>query len=115
MGRMTDSGNAKMFPALLKNRFALAAIAASLILLPAAAFAAEPAPSAADQACLGCHGAPGMEKKLADGDTLQLLVPLVLYAKSVHGANGCTMPTSTSPSIRPRRTTSPASAALRSP
>lgn len=90
MGRMTDSGNAKMFPALLKNRFALATIAASLILLPAAAFAAEPAPSAADQACLGCHGAPGMEKKLADGDTLQLLVPLVLYAKSVHGANGCT-------------------------
>ena len=80
----------KMLPAFLKNRFAVAAIAASLILLPAAAFAAEPAPSAADQACLGCHGAAGMEKKLADGDTLQLLVPPVLYAKSVHGANGCT-------------------------
>src|SRR5512135_1041692 len=90
MGPMTDSGNANTFPAFLKNRLALAAVAASLTLLPATAFAAEPTLSAADQACLGCHGAPGMEKKLADGDTLQLLVPSAPYFKSVHGANGCT-------------------------
>ena len=37
------------------------------------------APSAADQNCLGCHGAAGMEKKLADGDTLQLHVPADPY------------------------------------
>ena len=42
MGPNTDSGNAKILPAFLKNRFALAAIAAALILLPAAAFAADP-------------------------------------------------------------------------
>ena len=31
-----------------------------------------------------------MEKKLADGDTLQLHVPGDLFAKSVHSAIGCT-------------------------
>lgn len=93
MGPNTDSGNAKILPAFLKNSFAIAAIAAALTLLPAAAppaFAAEPAPSAADQNCLGCHGAAGMEKKLADGDILQLHVPAAPYVQSVHGANGCT-------------------------
>ena len=90
MGPISDSGSAKILPALLKNGFAVAAIAASLTLLPVGTSAAEPAPSAADQACLGCHGAAGMEKKLTDGDTLQLLVPPAPYLKSVHGANGCT-------------------------
>jgi len=81
----------KFPPAFLKKRFAIAAIAAPLALAPAAiAFAAEPTPSAADQTCLGCHGVAGMEKKLGDGDTLQLLVPPGLYLQSVHGANGCT-------------------------
>jgi hypothetical protein len=72
--------------------FAVAAVAVALALAPAAAppaFADE-APSAADQQCLGCHGAAGMEKKLADGDTLQLHVPGDMFAKSVHGAIGCT-------------------------
>jgi len=80
-------------PAFLTNSFAIAAVAAVFTLLPAAAppaFAAEPAPSAADQNCLGCHGAAGMEKKLADGGTLQLHVPADAFVKSVHGANGCT-------------------------
>jgi Cytochrome c554 and c-prime len=95
MGRTMDSYSAsrKILPGFLNNGFAIAALAAALILLPAAAppaFAADPAPSAADQNCLGCHGAAGMEKKLADGDTLQLHVPADAFVKSVHGPNGCT-------------------------
>jgi hypothetical protein len=90
----SDSRNAshKVLPAFLQTSLAIVALAAALTLLPAAppAFAADPAPSAADQNCLGCHGAAGMEKKLADGDTLQLHVPGEAYVKSVHGANGCT-------------------------
>ena len=89
MGPISDSVSAKLLPPILKSRVAVAAIAASLTLLPVVGLAAEPAPSAADQVCLGCHGAAGMEKKLADGDTLQLLVPPAPYLKSVHGANGC--------------------------
>ena len=80
----------RVFPC---NGFAVAALAAAFMVLPAAvppALAADNAPSAADQQCLGCHGAAGMEKKLADGDILQLLVPPEPYLKSVHGANGCT-------------------------
>jgi len=93
MGPNTDSGNTRFLPAFLKVSLSVAAIAAALVLLPAAArpaFAADPAPSKADQVCLGCHGAAGMDKKLADGDTLQLHVPAGPYLQSVHGANGCT-------------------------
>ena len=87
------SASCKVLPAFLENGFFIAAVAATLILLPAAAppaFAADPAPSAADQNCLGCHGTAGMEKKLADGGTLQLHVPADAFVKSVHGPNGCT-------------------------
>src|ERR1035437_9232962 len=83
----------KILPRFLTNSFAIAVVAAVFALLPAAAppaFAAEPAPSAADQNCLGCHGAAGMEKKLTDGGTLQLHVPADAFVKSVHGPNGCT-------------------------
>ncbi len=83
----------KVLPAFLYDGFVIAALAAALALLPAGlapAFAADPVPSAADQVCLGCHGAAGMEKKLTDGDTLQLHVAPGPYLKSVHGANGCT-------------------------
>ena len=97
MGPKIDRYNAsrRILPGFLKNGFAIAALAAALILLPATTaptFASDPvpAPSAADQNCLGCHGAAGMEKKLADGDTLQLHVPADAFVKSVHGANGCT-------------------------
>jgi mono/diheme cytochrome c family protein len=81
------------FPAYLSSSFAIAAIAVALGFLPPAApqaFAADEAFSVADQNCLGCHGTAGMEKKLADGDTLQLRVPADLFAKSVHRSNGCT-------------------------
>jgi len=87
----SDSGPRKTLTALLKNGFAIAALAAPLTLLPAAtAFAAEPTASPADQTCLGCHGVEGMEKKLTDGDSLKLFVPPSPYLHSVHGANGCT-------------------------
>jgi predicted CXXCH cytochrome family protein len=82
----------KILPALLCHGIAISAVAAALILLPAAAppaIAADDAPSKADQICLGCHGTAGMEKKLEDGATLQLHVPSKLFVKSVHGANGC--------------------------
>jgi hypothetical protein len=42
-----------------------------------------------DAACLGCHGAPGLEKKLKDNGTLSLHVPGEDFAKSVHNAVGC--------------------------
>jgi hypothetical protein len=94
MGANMDSYSTlrKIPRALPRNSFAIAAVAAALFLLsPAAppALAADEAPSAADQHCLGCHGAAGMEKKLADGDTLLLHVPADMFAKSVHRPNGC--------------------------
>ena len=90
---MDGYGTLRKIPrVLLCIGFAIAAVAAGLALLPAAAppaFAADEAPSAADQQCLGCHGTAGMEKKLADGDTLLLHVPADMFAKSVHSAIGC--------------------------
>ncbi len=82
----------KILPAFLCNSIAIAAITAALALLATAAppaFAADNAPSAADQHCLGCHGTAGMEKKLADGDALKLHVPADPFAKSVHSPNTC--------------------------
>ena len=43
-----------------------------------------------DQQCLGCHGSPGIEKHLADGETLSLHIPGNTFAQSVLGAIGCT-------------------------
>ncbi len=43
-----------------------------------------------DQQCLGCHGSPGIEKHLEDGETLSLHIPGNTFAQSVHGAIGCT-------------------------
>jgi hypothetical protein len=42
-----------------------------------------------DTKCLGCHGSPGMEKKLDSGETLALHVNAETFAKSVHMAVGC--------------------------
>ena len=77
--------------ALHVSGFSIAAFVAAFVLFFAAApsaFAADEAPPA-DQHCLGCHGFAGMEKKLANGDTLKLHVPTDLFAKSVHSLNGC--------------------------
>ena len=79
--------------ATLCNGLAIAVVAAALALPPIAippAFAADDAPSASDQNCLGCHGSPGMEKKLEDGGTLPLQVPADMFAKSIHRSIGCT-------------------------
>lgn len=65
------------------------AFGAIFALLPSSVRADDALP-AADQACLGCHGFAGMEKKLGDGDTLKLQVPGDLFNKSVHRGNGCT-------------------------
>jgi len=77
--------------ALLCNSLVIAAVAAALALLTASTstYAADEAPSAADQNCLGCHGSAGMEKKLADGEVLRLHVPADMYGKSIHRPNGC--------------------------
>jgi hypothetical protein len=45
--------------------------------------------SPADQKCLACHGSAGMEKPLADGETLSLHIPGDSFAKSVHSIIGC--------------------------
>jgi len=74
--------------ALLPNGFALA-VGALLLLAPTMGWAADEPAANPDQACLGCHGFAGMEKKAADGDVIKLHVPGELFAKSVHGANGC--------------------------
>ena len=79
--------------ALLGISFAIAAIAAGLALLPAEQRRRHsrptPPPRRRTNNVLACHGADGMEKKLADGATLQLHVPGDLFAKSVHSAIGC--------------------------
>ncbi len=79
--------------ALLRAGLVVAAFGAGIALSPAGAppaFAADAAPSATSEQCLGCHGAEGMEKKLADGATLQLHVPGDAFARSVHNSIGCT-------------------------
>jgi hypothetical protein len=103
MPRWSTFGNVPR--ALLRHGLALAALATA-IGLPlgaiAPAFAADEAPSAADQRCLGCHGGGDREKTLADGDILRLQVPAETFAKSVHGLNGCaSCHTDIIPSVHP--------------
>jgi len=42
-----------------------------------------------DKTCLACHGAAGLEKKLANGESLSLHVNGTAFAGSVHGPIGC--------------------------
>jgi Cytochrome c554 and c-prime len=77
--------------ALLCKHAMIAALAVGFVFLALPrAVAADNAPSAADQKCLGCHGFAGMDKKLEDGDVLHLHVPGDIFEKSVHRAIGCT-------------------------
>src|SRR5271165_6982709 len=91
MAAMTIRSRAprKITRAILFIGFAIA-IGAMLAPLPVAPASAADALPAADQACLGCHGFAGMEKKLGDGDLLKLQVPGELFNQSVHRGNGCT-------------------------
>ena len=68
---------------------ALFAAAMALFLGQRSAHAAGNALSKADQQCLGCHSVEGLDKKLANGETLSLHVPGPAFAKSVHNAIGC--------------------------
>ena len=72
----------------------LAASAAALLAWAAAcgAAAAADAPaalSADDSACVGCHGAEGISKDLANGDKISLTVNADAFAHSVHRGVGC--------------------------
>jgi hypothetical protein len=71
--------------------FGAAASLVAAVIAFAALFTAMQAARAAegDTACLGCHGAPGLEKKLKDNDTLPLNVASGDFAKSVHNPVGC--------------------------
>jgi hypothetical protein len=68
---------------------ALIASVALAALTSPSAYAADDALTPADQQCLGCHGSEGLEKKLANDETLSLHVPGGDFAKSVHGVLGC--------------------------
>ena len=54
------------------------------------ASAADSVLSEADTACLGCHSIQGLEKQLANGETLSLHVSGEAFAKSVHRVFECT-------------------------
>ncbi len=69
---------------------ALAALAFSL--LGFAAQAGEPKNttlSAEDKVCLDCHAKPGLEKTLANGEKLSLVIGAKGFAQSVHNSSGC--------------------------
>jgi len=62
--------------------------ASALILLPAVGLSANTPPED-DETCLACHDSDGMEKVLANGETLSLTVAGDRFANSVHGWAGC--------------------------
>lgn len=72
---------------LIAVRLALVAVALAVTSLTARA--ADSALSQLDQQCLGCHSAKGLEKKLANGETLSMQVDGAEFAKSVHSKIGC--------------------------
>jgi len=67
----------------------LALVSVAFAVASLAAQAAGSAPSEQAQQCLGCHSAEGMEKKLANGETLSLRVDAHAFAQSVHSMLGC--------------------------
>lgn len=69
----------------------LSAVMIAALALCASALAADPAPapSEADQPCLGCHGQEGLQKTLDNGDTVALAVKGDAFARSAHAPLGC--------------------------
>ena len=74
----------------------IAGVAAVLVLFPvafttafAAAASATGSLSEADETCLSCHALEGMEKTLANGQTLSLHVGGEAFAESIHLWMGC--------------------------
>src|SRR5450830_1279523 len=68
---------------------ALFGVAGVLFLGQGTASAAGSALSKSVQECLGCHSVKGLEKKLANGETLSLHVQGPAFADSVHNMIGC--------------------------
>lgn len=69
-----------------------AAVAVAFSLLGLAAQAAGPKDtnlSKEDKVCLDCHAKPSLEKTLANGEKLSLVVPARGFAESVHNSSGC--------------------------
>lgn len=69
--------------------FAAAAAAMVLVLFAVRTPAAAAGPSAADAQCLACHGAPGVEMPLPNGEKLPLHIAGDTFADSVHAPLGC--------------------------
>jgi hypothetical protein len=67
----------------------LALVVAVLAVASPTARAADSALSQLDRQCLACHSAKGLEKKLANGETLSMHVDGPAFAKSVHSKIGC--------------------------
>ncbi|MCX7170509.1 MAG: multiheme c-type cytochrome [Proteobacteria bacterium] len=75
---------------IIAARLALVALVFSVTSLTAGAAGSSPATlTSQDQQCLGCHSVKGLEKKLANGETLSLHVPGQAFAQSVHNMIGC--------------------------
>jgi len=69
-----------------------AVVAVAFALLGLTAQAAAPKDttlSKEDKVCLDCHAKPGLEKTLASGEKLSLLIPAKGFAQSVHLSSGC--------------------------
>ena len=85
---MTGAGNSSTCACLYARLGKL--IFLPLLLISIAAFPAFSAPlSEQDKACLTCHSANGLQKKLADGDQLSLKIDGGTFAESVHSGMGC--------------------------
>jgi predicted CXXCH cytochrome family protein len=81
--------NGTKFHADLSIAARLALVVVVLAVTSLAARAADSALSQLDQQCLACHSAKGLEKKLANGETLSMHVEGAAFAKSVHSKIGC--------------------------
>jgi len=86
---MTDGPPPRVTRTSFAMGFLRAAAAAVFALVGMATTAAAQTPSPADQQCLACHGMPGLEKKLGDGETLPLQIAGDDFSKSVHAPLGC--------------------------
>jgi len=76
-----------------RDRFlsgAVVAVAFALLGLTAQAAAPKDTTlSKEDKVCLDCHAKPGLEKTLASGEKLSLVIPAKGFAQSVHLSSGC--------------------------
>ena len=74
---------------IIAARLTLVVVMVVLAVTSLTARAADRAVSKATQQCLDCHSVKGLEKKLANGETLALHVDGGAFAKSAHNLLGC--------------------------